>query len=147
MPTRSGCTSSASSSSFANGEALREYARRRDIRIIGDIPIFVAADSADVWANPDLFQLDADRRPKVVAGVPPDYFSETGQLWGNPLYDWEALRRPGYAWWVARFRALMDQSTWSGSTISAASRPTGKCRPAGPTPSRAAGSRRRARSC
>jgi 4-alpha-glucanotransferase len=94
---------------FRQWEALREYARRRDIRIIGDIPIFVAADSADVWANPELFLLDAERRPKVVAGVPPDYFSSTGQLWGNPLYDWEAMRRSCFAWWVARFRALMAQ--------------------------------------
>jgi 4-alpha-glucanotransferase len=89
-------------------QALRQYARRRDIRIIGDIPIFVSADSADVWANPELFLLDADRRPKVVAGVPPDYFSETGQLWGNPLYDWDALRKQRFSWWVARFRALMN---------------------------------------
>lgn len=94
---------------FRQWEALREYARRRDIRIIGDIPIFVAADSADVWANPELFMLDAERRPKAVSGVPPDYFSATGQLWGNPLYDWEAMRRTRFAWWVARFRALMGQ--------------------------------------
>ncbi len=88
-------------------QALRDYARRRDIRIIGDIPIFVSPDSADVWANPEMFLLDAERRPKAVAGVPPDYFSETGQLWGNPLYDWEAMRKTRFAWWVARFRALM----------------------------------------
>jgi 4-alpha-glucanotransferase len=94
---------------FRQWQALRDYARRRDIRIIGDIPIFVSADSADVWANPELFQLDAERRPRVVAGVPPDYFSSTGQLWGNPLYDWEALRRTRFAWWVARFRGLMQQ--------------------------------------
>jgi 4-alpha-glucanotransferase len=94
---------------FRQWQALREYARRRDIRIIGDIPIFVSPDSADVWANPEIFLLDSERRPKAVAGVPPDYFSETGQLWGNPLYDWEALRRSRFGWWVARFRALMHQ--------------------------------------
>jgi 4-alpha-glucanotransferase len=90
-------------------QAVRDYARHRDIRIIGDIPIFVSPDSADVWANPELFQLDAQRRPRVVAGVPPDYFSATGQLWGNPLYDWEAMRKARFAWWIARFRALMTQ--------------------------------------
>jgi 4-alpha-glucanotransferase len=89
-------------------QAVRDYARHRDIRIIGDIPIFVSPDSADVWANPELFQLDAERRPRVVAGVPPDYFSATGQLWGNPLYDWEAMRKAKFGWWVARFRALMS---------------------------------------
>ena len=89
--------------------ALREYAHGKGIRLIGDLPIFVSPDSADVWANPDLFQLDAERRPRVVAGVPPDYFSATGQLWGNPLYDWEALRRTGYAWWVARLKATLAQ--------------------------------------
>jgi 4-alpha-glucanotransferase len=94
---------------FRQWQSLREYARHRRIRIIGDIPIFVSADSADVWANPELFLLDADRRPKVVAGVPPDYFSATGQLWGNPLYDWDAMRETRFAWWVARFRALMGQ--------------------------------------
>ena len=71
------------------------------------MPIFVSGDSADVWSNPDLFLLDEHRRPKVVAGVPPDYFSATGQLWGNPLYDWEALKHSGYAWWVARLAAML----------------------------------------
>ena len=92
---------------FRQWNYLRDYARQRGIRIIGDIPIFVSPDSADVWANPELFLLDADRRPKAVAGVPPDYFSATGQLWGNPLYDWEAMRQTRFAWWVARFRSLM----------------------------------------
>ena len=72
------------------------------------MPIFVSPDSADVWANPQLFLLDADRRPTVVAGVPPDYFSQTGQLWGNPHYDWDAMRRDGFAWWVARLRATLE---------------------------------------
>jgi 4-alpha-glucanotransferase len=87
---------------------LRRDASKRGIRIIGDIPIFVAYDSADVWAHRHLFKLDAEGRPRVVAGVPPDYFSATGQLWGNPLYDWEAMAREGYAWWIARFRHLAE---------------------------------------
>ena len=74
---------------------------------MGDLPIFVAHDSADVWAHRELFRLDADGHPTVVAGVPPDYFSATGQLWGNPHYRWDVLERTGYAWWVARFRALL----------------------------------------
>lgn len=90
-------------------EALKQYAHQRGVRLIGDLPIFVAGDSADVWTHPELFQLDARRRPRVVAGVPPDYFSATGQLWGNPLYDWEALARTGYAWWLDRVRAALKQ--------------------------------------
>lgn len=84
--------------------ALRDAAAERSIRIVGDIPIFVAHDSADVWANPSLFFLNPDGTPSVVAGVPPDYFSATGQLWGNPLYNWPAHRDSGYAWWIARLR-------------------------------------------
>jgi 4-alpha-glucanotransferase len=87
--------------------SLKSYANHRGIRLIGDLPIFVSSDSADVWANPELFLLDEDRRPLVVAGVPPDYFSATGQLWGNPLYNWEALQQTDYAWWVARLRATL----------------------------------------
>jgi 4-alpha-glucanotransferase len=87
--------------------SLKRYANQRGIRLIGDLPIFVSSDSADVWASPEWFLLDDDRRPLVVAGVPPDYFSATGQLWGNPLYNWEALRQSGYAWWVARLRATL----------------------------------------
>jgi 4-alpha-glucanotransferase len=94
---------------FRQWEALKSYANGKGIRFIGDVPIFVSGDSVDVWAHPDLFQLDANRRPTVVAGVPPDYFSATGQLWGNPLYDWEALRRSNYDWWVARIRATLEQ--------------------------------------
>jgi len=90
---------------FRQWDQLRAAARSLGVKLIGDIPIFVADDSADVWAHADQFLLDARRRPKVVAGVPPDYFSRTGQLWGNPLYDWPAMRRDGYAWWIARFRA------------------------------------------
>ncbi|MBX9624196.1 MAG: 4-alpha-glucanotransferase [Gemmataceae bacterium] len=85
--------------------ALREYARAKGVKVIGDLPIYVAHDSADVWANPGLFALDETRTPTAVAGVPPDYFSETGQLWGNPVYAWDAHRRTGYAWWVERMRA------------------------------------------
>jgi 4-alpha-glucanotransferase len=84
--------------------SLKRYANQRGIEIIGDIPIFVAFDSADVWANPQLFHLDEKGRPTVVAGVPPDYFSKTGQLWGNPLYNWEANANQGYSWWVERMR-------------------------------------------
>ncbi|MQA90601.1 MAG: 4-alpha-glucanotransferase, partial [Gemmatimonas sp.] len=83
---------------------LRGYLQERRIGIIGDLPIFVAHDSADVWAHPDLFQLHPDGRPEYVAGVPPDYFSETGQRWGNPLYRWDRLRQQDYRWWIDRFR-------------------------------------------
>ncbi|HMQ31457.1 MAG TPA: 4-alpha-glucanotransferase [Chloroflexaceae bacterium] len=88
---------------------LKAYANERGIRIIGDAPIFVAYDSADVWANPGLFYLDAEGAPTVVAGVPPDYFSATGQRWGNPLYRWGRMAQDGYAWWVARLRAAFTQ--------------------------------------
>ena len=77
------------------------------MRLIGDLPFFVSPDSSDVWANPELFLLDEQRRPRFVAGVPPDYFSADGQLWGNPVYDWDALRRTGYRWWIDRLRALL----------------------------------------
>ena len=93
---------------FRQWQRLRHHANDKGVRIIGDIPIFVSADSADVWANPQFFQLDAERRPKFVAGVPPDYFSATGQLWGNPLYDWAALEKTEFGWWVARFQALLE---------------------------------------
>lgn len=92
---------------FRQWNKLHRYAKDRDIKIIGDIPIFVAYDSADVWANPDLFFLDKNRLPTVVAGVPPDYFSVTGQLWGNPLYRWEVHKGSGYAWWLERFRSVL----------------------------------------
>ncbi len=88
---------------------LREYAASKQIRLIGDIPIFVSADSADVWANPSQFLLDEDGHPTVVAGVPPDYFSEDGQHWGNPLYNWPAMAADGYRWWIARVRAALRQ--------------------------------------
>jgi 4-alpha-glucanotransferase len=92
---------------FQQWLALKEYANARRIQIIGDIPIFVAYDSADVWANPQLFYLDETGQPTVVAGVPPDYFSPTGQLWGNPLYRWDVMAGNGYVWWIERFRATL----------------------------------------
>ena len=85
--------------------ALKAYANEKGIRIIGDIPIYVALDSADAWANPQMFQLDEDNIPTAVAGVPPDGFSPTGQLWGNPLYNWDRMREDGYAWWMQRIAA------------------------------------------
>ena len=88
--------------------ALRAAARDRGIHIVGDLAIFVAHDSVDVWANPDLFQLDGRGEPTVVAGVPPDYFSATGQRWGNPLYRWDALDEQGYAWWIDRVRQALS---------------------------------------
>ena len=92
---------------FRQWFALREYTHQQGIRIVGDAPIFVAHDSADVWANRDLFALDEEGRTKVQAGVPPDYFSATGQLWGNPLYVWKAHRAANYRWWVERVRAVL----------------------------------------
>jgi len=89
-------------------QRLKEYANERGVRILGDLPIFVSPDSSDVWANPELFLLDEQLRPRVVAGVPPDYFSADGQLWGNPLYDWEALRQKGYGWWIQRLDARLN---------------------------------------
>jgi len=85
---------------------LKRCCLRKGIQIIGDIPIYVHYDSADVWSHPELFELDEGKRPRVVAGVPPDYFSETGQLWGNPIYRWEASRAEGYDWWLRRFEHL-----------------------------------------
>lgn len=87
---------------------LKAYANENEIKIIGDIPIFVAYDSADVWANPELFYLDSKGFPTVVAGVPPDYFSETGQLWGNPLYNWEIHKQNGYKWWIKRIKNMLN---------------------------------------
>jgi 4-alpha-glucanotransferase len=97
---------------FEQWFALKEYANSRGVRILGDIPIFVALDSADVWANPHLFHLDAEGEPTRVAGVPPDYFSKNGQRWGNPLYRWESMVADGFAWWLARFRWNLAQTDW-----------------------------------
>ena len=93
---------------FNQWQELREYARARGVRLMGDLPIYVAHDSADVWVNPQYFQLDPEGNPAVVAGVPPDYFSATGQLWGNPIYRWDTLARDGYRWWLRRFRGVFD---------------------------------------
>ncbi len=92
---------------FRQGARLKQHAQARAVHLIGDLPFFVSPDSSDAWANPELFSLDEHRRPRFVAGVPPDYFSAEGQLWGNPVYDWEALRRTGYRWWLDRLRALL----------------------------------------
>jgi 4-alpha-glucanotransferase len=92
---------------FRQWQVLRDYAHQEHVRFIGDMPIFVSADSADVWSRPELFQLDERRRPTFVAGVPPDYFSATGQLWGNPLYAWEQHEATGFAWWTERLRATL----------------------------------------
>ncbi|MDZ7378917.1 MAG: 4-alpha-glucanotransferase [candidate division KSB1 bacterium] len=89
---------------------LKAYANAKGIAIIGDIPIYVALDCADVWANTRLFCLDADLNPTAVSGVPPDYFSATGQLWGHPLYRWEVMEQEGYAWWIARFKHILEQA-------------------------------------
>ena len=86
---------------------LRAHVRQRGIQIVGDIPIFVAHDSADVWSHPELFYLDDQGKPTVVAGVPPDLFSATGQLWGNPLYRWDVHKQTGYVWWLERMRAIL----------------------------------------
>ena len=92
---------------FQQWAELKAYCAQHGIKIIGDIPIFVAHDSADVWINPDYFKLDSNGLPTVVAGVPPDYFSETGQLWGNPLYNWQRMASDGFAWWIKRVRATL----------------------------------------
>ena len=90
---------------FRQWNALRQYCAERGIRLMGDVPIYVAHDSSDVWAHPDLFHLDETGRPLIVAGVPPDYFSATGQLWGNPIYRWDRLAADGFQWWIERMRA------------------------------------------
>jgi 4-alpha-glucanotransferase len=92
---------------FRQWERLRTYCQERGIRFMGDVPIYVAHDSADVWAHRDLFHIDDQGIPTIVAGVPPDYFSATGQLWGNPIYRWDVLAAQGYKWWIDRFRASL----------------------------------------
>lgn len=87
---------------------LKGYANSKNIKIIGDIPIFIAYDSADAWANPELFYFDDAGNPEVVSGVPPDYFSKTGQRWGNPIYRWKRMEKGGFAWWVERFRSCLE---------------------------------------
>jgi 4-alpha-glucanotransferase len=92
---------------FRQWGRLKNFCRAKGLMFLGDVPIYVAHDSADVWMNQPLFKLEADGRPRVVAGVPPDYFSETGQRWGNPVYDWDASARTRYEWWTARFRQCL----------------------------------------
>lgn len=92
---------------FRQWDQLKKYARKKKVQLIGDIPIYVAYDSADVWSSPSLFQLDENRYPTKVAGVPPDYFSATGQLWGNPLYRYDKMKKNHYRWWVSRIRHAM----------------------------------------
>ncbi len=89
---------------YSQWDRLKSYANKNGISIIGDIPIYVALDSSDVWANTSLFEMDERLNPRRVAGVPPDYFSETGQLWGNPLYDWDVMRKEKFSWWISRIK-------------------------------------------
>ncbi|MFQ5741364.1 MAG: 4-alpha-glucanotransferase [Acidobacteriota bacterium] len=93
---------------FKQWHSLKKYCNDKGLSIMGDVPIFVAHDSAEVWAHRELFQLDAEGQPLAVAGVPPDYFSATGQLWGNPLYRWDVLAESGYEWWIERFRLVFS---------------------------------------
>jgi 4-alpha-glucanotransferase len=93
---------------FRQWKALKKYCNERGIEIIGDIPIFVAHDSADVWANPELFDLDGSGQPRTIAGVPPDYFSKTGQCWGNPLYRWDEMEQTDYRWWIDRVKFMLE---------------------------------------
>jgi 4-alpha-glucanotransferase len=93
---------------FRQWKALKKYCSERGIEVIGDIPIFVSHDSADVWANPELFDLDEKGNAHAIAGVPPDYFSKTGQCWGNPLYRWDVMEQTGFRWWIARVKSMLD---------------------------------------
>ena len=113
---------------FRQWSAIRTDCANRGIRIMGDIPIYAAHDSADVWAHRDMFWLDEKGNPLKVSGVPPDYFSATGQLWGNPVYRWDQMKATGYRWWIDRVRALSTCLTWCVWTTSAGLRPTGKSR-------------------
>jgi 4-alpha-glucanotransferase len=97
---------------FRQWRALRRQANGKGIQIIGDIPIYIDYDSADVWVHPDLFKLNGRKKPETVAGVPPDYFSSTGQRWGNPIYRWEAMKESGYAWWLKRMERNLRLFDW-----------------------------------
>lgn len=92
---------------FKQWRQIKGYCQENKVHIIGDLPIYVNYDSADVWSYPELFKLDENKKPYVVAGVPPDYFSETGQLWGNPIYNWDVMRKEGYAWWINRLNHIL----------------------------------------
>jgi len=93
---------------YTQWEKLKKYANENEVKIIGDLPIFISGDSADAWLKTELFLFDEEKNMKVVAGCPPDYFSSTGQLWGNPLYNWKIMRRRGYSWWIERMRAAFE---------------------------------------
>lgn len=93
---------------FKQWQKVKNYAQKKGIKIFGDIPIFISFDSADAWTKPEIFQFDEDRNPIKVAGVPPDFFSKTGQLWGNPLYNWLELEEQDFAWWIKRFQAILE---------------------------------------
>lgn len=93
---------------FTQWAKIKKYANQKGISVIGDIPIYVSLDSSDVWSDPSQFQLDEDHQPTAVAGVPPDYFAEDGQLWGNPLYDWDKMKADGFAWWRDRMRVMTE---------------------------------------
>lgn len=95
---------------FDQWNALKKYANKKGIMLIGDIPMYPSPDSCDVWVNPSLFKVDENIRPSGIAGVPPDYFSATGQLWGNPVYDWEAHKKENYRWWIQRIRHTLDMA-------------------------------------
>lgn len=97
---------------YRQWDALRAHCREQGVQLIGDMPFYTSADSADVWSQPQFFQLDAQRRPTHAAGVPPDYFSKSGQLWGNPLYDWEAMAADGYGWWIRRIGGMERLFDW-----------------------------------
>lgn len=97
---------------FKQWLALKNFCNQKSIQIIGDIPIYVNYDSSDVWVHQELFKLDDQKKPYVVAGVPPDYFSKTGQLWGNPIYRWEVMEENGFAWWIQRVRHILKLVDW-----------------------------------
>ena len=120
-------TSRSSSSCSSISGALRDYANEHGIRLFGDMPIYIALDSADAWATRNCSGSTTTAARTSVAGVPPDYFSEDGQLWGNPLYDWEVHAANGYRWWVERLGPRRNWRISSASTISAALKPTGRC--------------------
>lgn len=93
---------------FTQWRSLKQYSAEKQVQIIGDIPIYVNYDSVDVWTHPEIFKLSKDKKPLFVAGVPPDYFSQTGQLWGNPVYEWKALKKTGYSWWLSRLKHTLN---------------------------------------
>ena len=105
---QSNATFFANSFSSNNGAPCINTQTIRELKIVGDVPIFVAYDSADAWSHPELFYLDKNGNPTVVAGVPPDYFSKTGQLWGNPIYRWDVHKSSGYTWWIQRIQATLQ---------------------------------------